>query len=385
MIDKVVLHKHLGIPIFLVMMWGMFQFTFEVAVPFMEMIDLFFGWLGEVVAGAVSNEILASFLADGIIGGLGSVLIFVPNIFLLFFMIALLEDTGYLARAAFVMDRAMYKIGLHGRSFIPMLLGFGCNIPAMMAARSLDDEKDRILTILVNPLISCGARLPVYVLFAGAFFGAYAGTAIFSMYLLGIVLAILVSLLFRRTLFKGEPAPFILELPLYRRPTLHGTVRHMWERGVHFLKKAGGIIFVGLIIVWGLAAFPWGAPIEQSYVGQLGRALEPLVRPLGFDWRGVVALFFGFVAKEIVVGTYGVLFGLADEAAIGTALTGIMTPLSAFAFMAFVLIYTPCVAALGTAKKELGSWKWAGFLVAYELILAYVVAAVIIIVGGFFV
>ncbi|MHA1238792.1 MAG: ferrous iron transport protein B [Candidatus Odinarchaeia archaeon] len=378
MLDKVFLNKYLGIPIFLALMWGMFQFTFIVAAPFVDLIDLGFSMLSEAVKAAISNPIIASFIADGVIGGLGSVIVFVPNIFFLFLAISLLEDSGYLARAAFVMDRAMSKIGLHGKSFIPMLLGFGCNVPAIMATRSIENEKDRILTILVNPLISCSARLPVYVLIAGAFFGSNGGTVVFAMYVLSIVLAILVATLFRKTLFKGRPSPFIMELPVYRIPTLKSALINMYEKGSHFIKKAGGIILIAAIAIWFLASYPWGVTIENTLIGQIGQAIQPIFLPLGFDWRGAVALIFGFLAKEVVVGTFGVIFGAEDTSSIAAGLRGIMTPTSAFAFMAFTLIYTPCLATLAAAWKETGSKKIVAFLVVYELLLAYVVSLIIV-------
>jgi len=381
MLDKVFLHKALGIPVFIVLMWATFQFTFVVSAPFMSIIEVVIGWIGGLFE-AIPNEVLRSFFVDGIFGGLGFVMVFVAPIFFMFFALSILEDSGYLARAAFVMDRLMFKLGLHGRSFIPMLLGFGCNLPAIMATRSIEGEKDRLITILVNPLMSCSARLPVYVLVAGAFWGStmYAGTAIWGMYLLGIVLAILMALFFRRTILKGEPAPFIMELPLYKVPTFHGSVIHMWERGVVFLKKAGTYLLAGAIILWFLSSFPWGA--EQSYTYMLGHVLEPVFRPLGFDWRLSASLIFAFMAKEIVVEALGVIYAMAGETAIGAALAASITPVSGLAFMAFVLIYVPCLATIGVIKQETGSWKWVGVTVLYELILAYIVGLMIVGVGS---
>ena len=385
MLDHVFLHRALGIPIFLTLMYAVFQFAYSVSEPFMVMLEAAFGWLGSLVGE--TGTPLASLWADGICGGLGFVLVFIFPIFFLFLALAVLEDSGYLPRAAFVMDRLMHRLGLHGRSFIPLLLGFGCNLPAIMATRVIDDERDRLITILVNPLMSCSARLPVYMLLAGAFFGAYAGAAVFSMYVLGIALAILMALLFRKTIpqLRGKPAPFILELPPYLRPTLRGVLLKTWQRAVVFLKKAATILFAGAIVLWALASFPWGAPLEVTYAGMLGHALEPLLRPLGFDWKCAVALLFGFLAKEIVVETFGILYGVAGEEGIATAVAAHMTPVTAFAFMAFTLIYLPCLATFGIVKTETGSWKWTLFLVAYELILAYVVAAVIIGIGSLFV
>jgi len=387
MIDKVVTNKYLGIPIFLALMWGAFEITFTFATPFMEMIDMGFGWLAGAVSGMGSGW-LPSLLGDGIIAGVGAVLIFLPNIFILFWLISLLEDSGYLARAAFIMDKLMYNLGLHGKSFIPMLMGFGCNVPAIMATRSIEDRKDRMITILVNPFISCGARLPVYVLLAGAFFGRAAGGVIFSLYALGILVAILSAMLFRRTLFKGKPAPFIMELPPYRLPTLKTSLIHMWERGQMYLKKAGTIILLGVVFIWLLASLPVGVEYgsEESYAGMLGKVIAPIFIPLGFDWRIAVALIFGFVAKEIVIGGLGTLYGAGEnEEALSDTLansdsSGIY-PANALGLMVFTLLYMPCIAAVGVIKKETGSWKWTLFAIAYGTILAWIAAFIIYQVG----
>ncbi len=387
MLDKVITHKIFGIPIFLAMMWAGFQFTFSVAVPFTDAIDLFFGWLGNIARVSITNPALQSLVADGIIGGLGSVLIFLPNIFLLFLVLSLMEDSGYLARAAFVMDKAMYKIGLSGKSFVPMLLGFGCNVPAIMATRTIEDRKDRLITILVNPLMSCSARLPVYILFAGAFFVGMEGSVIFSMYLMGILLAVMMALLLRKLFFKGKPSPLIMEMPPYRMPTLKSSAIHMWEKGSIFLKKAGTVIFLGVIIIWFLSTYPGGpgSDIETSYVATLGHWVQPIFAPLGWDWKAAVALIFGFVAKEVVVGAYGTFYGIsnADEknASLRGELHNAFTPVSAYAYMAFVLIYVPCLATIGVIKQETGSWKWALFAVGYMMTLAYIVALMITVVG----
>lgn len=285
------------------------------------------------------------------------------------------------------MDRVMYKLGLHGRSFIPMISGFGCNIPAIMATRSIENEKDRMITILVNPLISCGARLPVYVLIGGALFGAAAGSAVFAMYVLGIALAILMALIFRKTLFKGKPAPFVLELPRYMIPKAKTALLHMWERGKQFLKRAGTIIFVVVILLWFLSVYPWAATnggeiIENSYVAGLGKAIQPIFAPFGWDWTTTVAIIFGFLAKEVVVATYGLLLGVGEES-VGDALVsmGIFTPLTGFAFMAFVLIYVPCVATIGAIWRETNSWKWPVFTMVYLTVLAFIVSGLIIGIG----
>jgi len=395
LLDKAFLNKYLGIPAFLALWWALFRFTFDVSAPLSDLIDIFFGRLGEMASTSIPNEQLASFVADGIFGGLGGVLVFLPPIFFLFFGLAILEDSGYLARAAFVVDRMMYKLGLHGKSFIPMLIGFGCNIPGVMATRTIDKEEDRILTILVNPLMSCSARLPVYVLISGAVLGGYAAASVYFMYILGIALAVLMALLFRRVIpyFKGKPSPFILELPMYSTPALRSTLIHMWERGIVFLKKAGTIILLGIIVVWFLSSYPWEAThvggeyvIENSYIAMFGKAIEPIFRPIGFNWMGAVALFFGFIAKEIVVGSFGVFFGVGEEEeeAIKQAIVshGIFTPLTGMAFMAFTLIYIPCVATIGIIYRETNSWKWTLFTVVYGLVLAYIVSFAIVGIGG---
>ncbi|WNZ28333.1 MAG: ferrous iron transport protein B [Candidatus Bathyarchaeota archaeon] len=381
MLDKVFIHKYLGIPVFITLFWAMFKFAFDASAPFMEIIGLLFGSFAEASA-VIPNEILASFVGDGIFGGLGFILTFIPPIFFLFLGISFLEDSGYLARAAFIMDRIMFKLGLHGRSFIPMLLGFGCNIPAMMAARSIEGKTDRLITLLVNPFISCGARLPVYILIAGAFFGSMATAAVWSMYFLGIVVAIGLALLLRKTVLKGEPAPFIMELPLYKAPTIRAIVTHMWERGVLFLKKAGTYLLAGAIILWFLSTFPWGAEVEMSYTGQIGQALAPLFAPLGFDWRIVSSLVFGLLAKEIAVEALGIIYIVEGETAIAGALVANYNPVIGFTLMAFTLLYIPCVATIGTMKKESGSWKWTIFQVLLTLVVAYIVGLVITGIGA---
>lgn len=379
-LDRVLLSRLFGIPIFLGLMYGVFQFSFVLSEPLMGWIEAGFSALGGWVAEVVPSPWWASLLSDGLIGGLGFILSFIPPIFLLFLALAFLEDSGYLARVAFLWDRAMTRIGLSGKAVIPMLLGFGCNVPAIMATRTIEDERDRILTILVNPLIPCAARLPVFVLLAGAFFPAQAGTVVFGMYLLGPLFAVGMALLLRHTVLRGRPAPLIMELPPYSLPTPRGLTVHTWERGKVFLRKAGTILLLGALLIWALSAHPWGAPVEDSYLGQFGRALAPVFRPLGFDWKGTVALISGFMAKEIVVGTFGVLYGVEGEAEIGQALAGAMTPLAAFAFMAFVLLYVPCLATIGVVRAEAGG-RWAVFAVAYELFLAYLVALLIVGVG----
>ncbi len=376
-IDRVLLDKYLGIPIFFVIMWLAFKLTFDVAAPFTLLIEKLFDELGKWVAGSIPNETMASLIGEGIIGGVGSVLVFVPNIFLLFFILALLEDSGYMARAAFVMDRVMYRIGLHGKAFIPMLLGFGCNVPAIMATRTMEDERDRLLAIMINPLMSCSARLPVYVLFAGIFFAGKEAGVIMSMYLLGILLAVMMALLLRKFLFQGKPSPFIMEMPPYRLPTLRNIVSTTWNRGKMFIKKAGTIILLGVIIIWFLANFPDGG-IEESFLAMIGKAMQPLFAPLGWSWRAVVALLAGVVGKEIVVGSLGALYG----GNLSSALAADFTQVEAFAYMAFVLIYVPCIATIAAIWQETRSIKWPLFTITYEILLAYGVALAIVAIGG---
>jgi ferrous iron transport protein B len=389
LIDRVVTNRYLGIPIFLALMWAAFELTFAVATPFMAAIESATGYCAEYfAAGSIGPAWLGSLLGDGILGGLGAVLIFVPNIFILLFLLSLLEGSGYLARAAFVMDRLMYAIGLPGKSFIPLLIGFGCNVPAVMATRTIEDKNDRLITILITPFMSCGARLPVYVLFAGIFFPQNAGTVVFFLYVLGMVLAIGSAWLFRRTILPGRPAPFLMEMPPYRLPTFRTSVIHTWDRGSMYIRKAWGVILFGALAVWLLATFPYGAGYgsAESYAGQLGHLLEPLFAPLGFDWKIAVALLFGFVAKEVVVGSLGVLYGTgADEGSLADALLAdpSLSPYTALALMAFVLIYLPCLAALAVIKKETGSWKWTGFSVVYGLVVAYGIAFIIARLGQF--
>ncbi|MBQ3684129.1 MAG: ferrous iron transport protein B, partial [Methanomicrobium sp.] len=326
---------------------------------------------------------LGSILGDGVIAGVGSVLVFLPNICILFFVLSLLEDTGYLARAAFIMDRPLHALGLPGKAFIPMLSGFGCNVPGFMATRTIEDEKDRLLTLLVTPFMSCGARLPIYVLFAGVFFAANAGEVIFSMYLLGIVIAIVSAFIFKRTLFKGDPAPFIMEMPPYRIPTLFAALEHMWSRGELYLRKAGTFILIGAIFVWALASFPVGVEYgsQESYAGALGTAIQPIFEPLGFDWKISVALIFGFVAKEVVVGSLGVLYGADedDNDALTAALLDdpAMSPVTALTLMVFTLLYLPCVAATAVMRQESGSWKWTGFMIVYTCVTAWIVSFIV--------
>ncbi|MCF8011921.1 MAG: ferrous iron transport protein B [Clostridiales bacterium] len=382
-IDKILTNRVLGIPVFLLAMWGVFQFTFTFGAPMIGWIEAFFGWFGRIAGSGLAAlnapDLFVSFIIDGLIGGIGSVLVFIPNIFLLFLAISFLEDSGYMARAAYIMDRFMNSLGLHGKSFIPLVIGFGCNVPAIMAARTLENKRDRMITILITPLMSCGARLPVYVLFVGAFFSAHQGLVIFSLYLLGIILAIIMGKVFKKFLFPGETSPFVMELPPYRIPTLKGTFIHMWERGSAFIKKAGTIIFAVVIIIWFMSVLPPGVEYasRESLVGMLGSLAAPVLAPCGFGtWEAGAALVFGILAKEVVVGTLGVIYG-AGEGGLVAAIQQYWTPLSAYAFMVMTLIYVPCAAVIGTIKKETGSWGWTAFTVSYTLILGWTMAFII--------
>jgi len=393
-IDQIVANRILGIPIFLGIMWFMFKAIFFLSEKPMQWIERIQGLIGSSISGLLpEGSLIQGLVVDGVIGGVGSVLVFVPVIFLLFFFMAILEDSGYMARIAFIVDKFMHKIGLHGRSFIPMLLGFGCNVPAIMATRVIESRKDRITTILINPFMSCGARLPVYTLLIGAFFSErISGNILFSLYILGFLMAVFMAKIFRKFIFTGESAPFVMELPPYRMPTLKGLIIHMWERGWLYIKKAGTVIMLGCIIIWSLSALPLssGGDLTKSYIGKIGKAIEPTVRPLGFDWKIGTALVAGVVAKEIVVGTLGVLYGAdenADESSAGlrealrkdTYPDGrpVFTPLIAYAFMVFVLLYIPCLSTAAVIRKETGSWGWMFFSIGYSTVLAWITSFVI--------
>lgn len=401
-IDKVLLNRVFGLPIFLGIMWLLFQLTFTLGAPPMEWIEFGFTVLGEWVGAHMSDGLLKSMIVDGIIGGVGGVIVFLPNILLLFLGIAFLEGTGYMARAAFVMDGIMHKVGLHGKSFVPMLVGFGCSIPAIMATRTLENPKDRLVTMLVTPLMSCGAKLPVYTLLIGAFFApAVAGNVLFSIYLIGIILALLMAKLFRTYLLPGESEPFVMELPTYRLPTFKAMLIHMWERAWLYLKKAGTIILAASILMWALFTFPmvdqYGnefaraeEQVEQSYAGRIGKAVEPVIRPIGFDWKTGTALVAGFTAKEVVVSTMGTLYSIEDADALAEEEEGAVksfaqrareqsghTPFTAYVLMLFTLIYVPCMATIAIMKRETNGWKWPLFTIGYTLVLAWVVCLVV--------
>lgn len=396
-IDKVVTNRILAIPIFLTVMFCIFQVSFGPLGSFtIDWIDAF---INETVAGILTSwleaggaaEWLKALIIDGILAGMGSMLVFVPQIMIVFFFLSILEDSGYMARAAFIMDRVLRKLGLSGKSFIPMLMGFGCSTPAIMASRTLENERDRRLTIILTPFMSCGARLPVYALFAAAFFAQNQGKVIFSIYMLGIVVAVLSGIVLKKFVLKGEVAPFVMELPPYRIPTLKGITIHMLDRGKDFVKKAGTVIFAAAVVIWFLQTFSFSLQMVEdpghSILGGIGKFIAPIFAPLGFDdWRASVALLTGLVAKEVVVATLGILTGVGevaeDSVELAAALQVYFTPLKAYAYMAFTLLYMPCVAAFGAIKREMNSWKWTLFAVGYQTSIAWVVAFIIYQVGS---
>ncbi len=396
-IDNIFMHKYLGIPLFLGITWLMFQLTFTLSAPLIGGIESLFELLGEFVLMILTSwdtsQWIISLIVNGIIGGVGGVLTFVPIIGILFLIMAILEDSGYMARIAYIMDKLMHKIGLHGKAFIPLILGFGCNVPAIMATRTLESKKDRLLSILINPFMSCGARLPVYILFVGAFFSSYQGWIIFSLYFLGIIVAILVGLVFKKIFSKSLSTPFVIELPPYRCPVMMGLLIHAWEKVWAFIKNAGTIILMFSVIIWSLASFPIGVEYgsQKSYAGQMGEAISPIFKPLGFgNWQSSVALTFGFVAKEVIVGTFGTLYGVENiESNTGTtsltkSLQNDFTPLSAYSFMVFVLLYIPCMAVLAVVKKETNSWKWPIFMIFYTTGIAWILSFLVYQGGLFF-
>lgn len=435
-IDMFLTHKLLGFPIFFFFMWLMFQTTFSLGSYPMDLIDSAVQGLGNLIRNNMEAGMLRDLLVDGIIGGVGGVIIFLPNILILFFFISFMEDTGYMARASFIMDKVMHKIGLHGKSFIPMVMGFGCNVPSILATRTLENRKDRILTMLIIPFMSCSARLPVYVLLISAFFPNNQGLVLISIYLIGIIIASSVSIALNKLLFKKEDVPFVMELPPYRIPTLRNTLTHMWHKAEQYLKKMGTVILLASILIWALGYFPRETnysknydtiinnikndnkldktlkeskiiEIEKereaerqknSYIGKMGQFIQPVLNPLGFDWKIGVAIITGLAAKEIIIGTMGVLYQ-ADEGSennlqhklktqvhtIGPkAGEKVFNPLVAYALMLFILIYFPCVAVIAAIKKEAGT-KWALFTIFYTTFIAYIVALLTYQIGSIFI
>lgn len=436
--DNILTHRVWGFPVFIFFLWFMFQATFTIGSYPMEWIDAGVGWLSNWLGSVLPEGSLTDLLIDGVIGGVGGVIVFLPNILILFFFISLMEDTGYMARASFIMDKLMHKIGLHGKSFIPLVMGFGCNVPAIMATRTLENRKDRILTMLITPFMSCSARLPVYVLIISAIFPENQGFYLFLIYIIGIIIAIVTALVMKRIAFKGKEVPFVMELPPYRIPTLKNTTMHMWHKGQQYLKKMGTVILVASVIIWALSYFPRNIDFskdfdneielvnsniemseqtkaelihelellkeserqEKSYIGKLGHAIEPVISPLGFDWKMGVSILTGLAAKEIVISTMAVLYQadaesseesqtlknkLVEQKHSTGKLKGkkVFTPLVSFAFMLFVLIYFPCVAVIAAIRKE-ASTGWAVFTMVYTTALAWLAAFLTYQIGSLF-
>ena len=398
-IDAYVTNRYLGFPIFMALMFLTFFCTFTLGQYPMDWIDSGVGWLSDLIGSHMSDGPLKDLLVDGILAGVGGVIVFLPNIMILYAFISWMEDSGYMARAAFIMDKIMHKMGLHGKSFIPMIMGFGCNIPAIMATRTIEDRKSRLLTMLIVPMMSCSARLPVYIIVIGAFFPKHQALTLFTIYLIGIVMSVVMAKLFNKFVVKGESSPFVMELPPYRLPSAKSVARHTWEKGKQYLKKMGTIILAASIVVWALAYFPHHDDLtkeqqmEQSYIGQLGKAVEPAIRPCGLQWKEGVSLITGVGAKEIVASTMGVLYANnaedveaaeeSDSSHLSKVLaTSGMTPLAAFAFMVFVLLYMPCLPACIAIKHESGKWKWALFTAFYTTCLAWICATLVFQIGS---
>ena len=430
-VDRIMTHKVWGLPIFLLIMWIMFQTTFSLGGVPAGWLETGVEWLGDFIGGIMREGPLRELIVNGIISGVGGVIVFLPNILILFFFISLMEDTGYMARAAFIMDKLMHKIGLHGKSFIPLLMGFGCNVPAIMATRTLESRKDRLMTMLIIPFMSCSARLPVYVLLISAFFPSNQGLVLFSIYLIGILIAIGSSILFKKLLFAKAEAPFVMELPPYRIPTTRNVVRHMWSKGSQYLRKMGTVILTASIIIWALGYYPRNVEYsvdydrvaaeiassglspedeqaklqelndirhaehqKQSYIGKIGRFIEPAIRPLGFDWQIGISLFSGLAAKEIVVSTMAVLSNSGDDDASlaenlqkqvytqgDKAGQPVYSPLVAYTLMLFILLYVPCIAAIVAIRREAGR-KWAVLSVVYSTGLAWLLSFVVYQIGS---
>ena len=389
-IDSIVTHRIWGYPIFFLFLYIMFEGTFVLGDYPMQGIEWLVDQLGNLIRNNMAEGPLKDLLIDGIIGGVGGVIVFLPNILILYFFISILEDSGYMARAAFIMDKIMHRMGLHGKSFIPLIMGFGCNVPAIMATRTIEDRKSRLITMLVNPLMSCSARLPIYLVMIGAFFPNCASFMLLCIYTAGILLAVIMARIFSKFLVKGEDSPFVMELPPYRMPTSKSIMRHTWEKGAQYLKKMGGIIMIASIIIWFLGYYPQhdayesvAEQQENSYIGQIGKAIEPVIKPLGFDWKLGIGLISGVGAKELVVSTLGVLYtneGDVENVNLSDRIP--ITPLVALAYMLFVLIYFPCIATFAAIKQESGSWKWAIFTAGYTTGLAWLVAFTVFQIGS---
>lgn len=405
-IDDVLSNKYLGFPIFFLILYVMFQTTFSLGQYPMDWIESAVSWLGEQASALMSEGPLRSMLVDGVIGGVGAVIVFLPQILILYFFISLMEDSGYMARAAFIMDKLMHKMGLHGKSFIPLIMGFGCNVPAIMATRTIESRRSRLITMLILPFMSCSARLPIYIMIIGTFFAAqYRSWVMIMLYVIGVIVAIIVSKVFSSFVVKGEDTPFVMELPPYRWPTPKAIGRHTWEKGKEYLKKMGGIILVASIVVWALGYFPHDeslSPVqqkEQSYIGSIGKAVEPVFELQGFNWKLDVSLIAGVGAKEIVASTIGVIysgddsFGDDDSFSDDTAkysrlrnqmLADGITPLAAFSYLLFVLLYFPCIATVIAIRNETGSWSWAAFSAFYTTAIAWIVSMLVYQIGSLF-
>ncbi|MFP4692199.1 MAG: ferrous iron transport protein B, partial [Bacteroidales bacterium] len=446
-IDTFLTHKLFGFPLFLFFMWAMFSLTFFLGSYPMDWIEAGVDGLGTFLGQQMQPGPFKDLLINGVVSGVGGVIVFLPNIVLLFFFISLMEDTGYMSRAVFIMDKLMHKIGLHGKSFIPLLMGFGCNVPAIMATRTLSNRNDRMLTMLINPFMSCSARLPIYVLFISAFFAEYRGTMLFIIYATGVSVAIGMALLLKRFMFRSEEAPFVMELPPYRSPTIRAITIHMWDKAVHYIKKISGIILTASVIIWALGYFPGGNSYatqieeqeeaivsryeekmdaipgsdtlairtlenektyaiqnmksriqverqENSYIGMIGKTMQPVMAPLGFDWKMSISILSGVAAKEIVVSTIAVLYqvddtvqahsqSLVEKIQTQTYSSGpkegepVFTPLVALSFMLFVLLYFPCIGVIATISKEGGHWKWGLFTIVYTTLVAWIISFIV--------
>ena len=374
-IDHILSHKVWGFPVFFAILFIMFQTTFMLGQYPMDWIDAGVEWLGEWIGTTMEDGPLRSMLVDGVIGGVGSVIVFLPQILILYCFISIMEDSGYMARAAFIMDKLMHKMGLHGKSFIPLVMGFGCNVPAVMATRTIESRRSRLITMMILPLMSCSARLPIYIMIIGTFFAVeYQSWIMISLYAIGILLSVVVSKVFSSFIIKGDDTPFVMELPPYRFPTLKAVVRHTWEKGKEYLKKMGGIILVASILVWAMGYFSFtgvAESMETSIIGRMGQAVAPVFAPQGFNWQLDVSLITGVGAKEIVASSIGVLGGLES-----------LTPLQAYCYLLFVLIYFPCIATVVAIKNETGSWRWACVSAVYTTCLAWVISAVVYQIGS---
>jgi len=406
LIDGVLSDKYLGFPIFFLMLYVMFETTFSLGQYPMDWIEQAVAWVGGRLSATMPDGPLKAMLIDGVVGGVGSVIVFLPQILILYFFISVMEDSGYMARAAFIMDKLMHKMGLHGKSFIPLIMGFGCNVPAVMATRTIESRRSKLITMMILPFMSCSARLPIYIMIAGTFFSLqYRSWVMLSLYAAGILTAVVVSKVFSALVIKGDDTPFVMELPPYRWPTAKAIWRHTWEKGKEYLKKMGGIILVASIIVWALGYFPHDDSLsreqqqEQSYIGRMGKAVEPVFALQGFNWKLDVSLLAGVGAKEIVASTIGVLYSgddsfaddedFSDDTEKYTHLRQTMmqegiTPLAAYAYLIFILLYFPCIATVVAIKNETGSWRWALFAAAYTTAVAWVVSAAIYQIGGLF-